>query len=197
MIIWRTAYDIKLWNHIYLAYIFLLPGFCPEIGHILNGQVLHVTPKVGQAAVVFHCNKTHRLIGKPRLECIKGRWNGSLPFCKSTLEIAACGKNLHSLTHQINTEIPNIYVSLCANKLTLNLSKTVIFQPWQKLNYDLHLHIVLAGKPFDYSFNVKYLGLIIDCHIFWHVWHDNIEYTCSKISKNMNIMTKDSCLKKP
>ncbi|XP_073244376.1 P-selectin-like isoform X1 [Porites lutea] len=57
-------------------------GFCPDIGHILNGQVVHVTPKVGQAAVQFHCNKTHRLIGKPRLECINGRWNGVLPFCE-------------------------------------------------------------------------------------------------------------------
>ena len=65
----------------------MLPGFCPEIGHILNGQVVHVTPKVGQAAVRFHCNKTHRLIGKPRLECINGRWNGALPFCESALEI--------------------------------------------------------------------------------------------------------------
>ena len=42
-------------------YIFVLPGFCPEIGHILNGQVVHVTPKAGQAAVRFHCNKTHSL----------------------------------------------------------------------------------------------------------------------------------------
>lgn len=68
-------------------YIFVSPGFCPEIGHILNGQVVHVTPNVGQAAVRFHCNKTHRLIGKPRLECINGRWNGALPFCESALEI--------------------------------------------------------------------------------------------------------------
>ena len=73
----------------YLAYIFVLPGFCPDIGHILNGQVVHVTPKVGQAAVQFHCNKNHRLIGKPRLECINGRWNGVLPFCESTLEIVS------------------------------------------------------------------------------------------------------------
>ena len=68
---------------------FRVTGFCPEFGHILNGQVVHVTPKVGQATVRFHCNKTHRLIGKPRLECINGRWNGALPFCESALEIGA------------------------------------------------------------------------------------------------------------
>ena len=59
----------------------------------------------------------------------------------------ACGKDLDSLIHQINTEIPKIYDWLCANKLTLNLSKTkdIIFQPGQKLNYNLHLPTVLAG----------------------------------------------------
>ena len=38
----------------------------------------------------------------------------------------------------------------------------------------------------DYSFNVKYLGLLIDCH---PSWRDHIEYTSSKISKNVNILT--------
>ena len=57
--------------------------------------------------------------------------------------LTARGKDLDSLIHQINTEIPKIYDWLCANKLTLNLSKTkyIIFQPRQKLNYNLHLSI--------------------------------------------------------
>ena len=45
----------------------------------------------------------------------------------------------------------------------------------------------LAGKPLDYSVDVKYIGLIIDSHLSWH---DHIEYTYSKISKNINIITK-------
>ena len=40
---------------------------------------------------------------------------------------------------------------------------------------------------FQHSSSVKYLGLFIDCHLSWH---DHIEYICSKISKNINIMTK-------
>ena len=63
----------------------------------------------------------------------------------------------------------------------------IIFQPRQKLNYVLHLSIVLAGQPLDHSSSVKYLGLITDCHLSWH---DHIEYICSKIRKNINIMTK-------
>ena len=103
--------------------------------------------------------------------------------------LTVCGKDLDSLIHHINIELPKIYDWLCANKLTLNLTKTkyIIFQPRQKLNSNLHLPLVLAGQPLDHYSSVKYLGLFIDCHLFWH---DHIEYICSKISKNINIMTK-------
>ncbi|XP_078348233.1 sushi, von Willebrand factor type A, EGF and pentraxin domain-containing protein 1-like [Oculina patagonica] len=60
-------------------------GFCPDLRHIPNGQVVHASPNVGQAAVTaveFRCNKYFRLIGSSRLECINGRWNGMVPFCE-------------------------------------------------------------------------------------------------------------------
>ena len=104
--------------------------------------------------------------------------------------LTVCGKDFKTLIHHINIELPKIYDMLCANnELTLNLTKTkcIISQPRQKLNSNPHLPIVLAGQPLDHSFSVKYLGLIIDCHLSWH---DHIEYICSKISKNINIMTK-------
>ena len=66
--------------------------------------------------------------------------------------LTVCGKDLDSLIHHINIELPKIYDWLCANKLTLNCQNTL-----------------------DY------------CHLSWH---DHIEYICSKISKNINIMTK-------
>ena len=97
--------------------------------------------------------------------------------------LTVCSEDLDSQTHHINNELPKIYDWLCANKLTLNLTKTkhIIFQPRQKLNSNLHLPIiVLAGQPLNHSSSVKYLGLTIDCHLSWH---DHIEYTCSKIRK--------------
>ena len=110
-------------------------------------------------------------------------------LCADDTSLTASGKDLDVLIQQINLELPKIHDWLCANKLTLNLSKSkyLIFQPRQKLNYNLLPPLTLAGQYLDYSFNVKYLGLIIDCHLSWH---DHIEYTCSKISKNLNVMTK-------
>ena len=60
-------------------------GFCPEVRNILNGKVFPVTPIVGKAAVEFRCHKNFRLVGRTRLECINGRWNGMLPYCQGKL----------------------------------------------------------------------------------------------------------------
>ena len=93
------------------------------------------------------------------------------------------------LLQRINSELPAIYEWLCANKLTLNLSKTkyLVFQPRQKLNYNLYPPLKLADQDLEHSFTVKYLGLIIDCSLSWH---DHIDYIGIKISKSINIIAK-------
>ena len=69
-----------------LKVLLLHSGFCPELRNILNGKVSHVTPQVGKAAIEFRCaNNSFQLVGKTRLECIDGRWNGKLPYCQSKL----------------------------------------------------------------------------------------------------------------
>ena len=69
-----------------LKIVLLHSGFCPELRNILNGKVSHVTPQVGKAAIEFRCaNNSFQLVGKTRLECIDGRWNGKLPYCQSKL----------------------------------------------------------------------------------------------------------------
>ena len=53
--------------------------------------------------------------------------------------LTTSAKNIDELILKINKELPNIYDWLCANKLTLNLTKTkyLIFQPRQKVDYNL------------------------------------------------------------
>ena len=76
----------KAFPHPYsYLYVSFVSGFCPDLSHIPNGQVVHASPKVGQAALEFRCNRNFRLVGTPRLECINGRWNGMVPFCESKL----------------------------------------------------------------------------------------------------------------
>ena len=57
---------------------------------------------------------------------------------------------------------------LCANKLSLNIDKThfVVFHPYQKkLNYSMKIEI--DGKTLNQHKSVKYLGILIDCHLNW------------------------------
>ena len=59
---------------------------------------------------------------------------------------------------------------MCKYKLSLYLSKTkyIIFQPRQKLNYNLYLPLQLAGQYLDQTSSTKYLGrLVVDCHLSW------------------------------
>ena len=103
--------------------------------------------------------------------------------------LTASGSDLDSLLREINKHLPVIYEWLCSNKLTLNLSKTkyVIFVPRQKESYNLYTPLTVANVYLEKSYCVKYLGVYIDCNL---TWHDHIDYTSGKISKNVNIMIK-------
>ena len=78
---------------------------------------------------------------------------------------------------------------ICANRLTLNLSKTkyLVFPIRQKINSNLYPPLKLADQYLEQSFSVKYLGLIIDCFLSRH---EHIYHISSKISKSVNIIAK-------
>ena len=103
--------------------------------------------------------------------------------------LTASAKNIDELLLKINKELPNIYDWLCANKLTLNLRKTkyLIFQPRQKVDYNLLPPLSIGGQCLEQVSKIKYLGIYIDSHLSWH---DHIDYVCDKVSKSINIMTK-------
>ena len=84
--------------------------------------------------------------------------------------LTASDKNIDKLLLQVNAELINIYDWLCANKLTLNLKKTkyLIFQPRQKINYNLLPPLTLAGQCLEQVTSLKYLGICIDDHLSWH-----------------------------
>ena len=91
--------------------------------------------------------------------------------------LTVCGKDLDSLIHHINIELPKIYDWLCANKLTLNLTKTkyIILQPRQKLNSNLHLPIHLIPKwlPINYSFVCMFISPL--CFVSMYKTQKNFE----------------------
>ena len=103
--------------------------------------------------------------------------------------LTVSGHDLDFLIQKVNMEFQKILDWLSSNKLTLNLSKTkyIIFQPRQKVNYNLYPPVMLADQVIEQTHNFKYLGVIMDSNLSWH---DHIDYISDKISKSINIMTK-------
>ena len=103
-------------------------------------------------------------------------------------------KNLKDLERTVNTELVKVHKWLTVNKLTLNIKKTnyVIFRPHQKkLNYNVTLKIFdNSASQFaviECKEHIKYLGLIMDCHLSWKY---HINHISSKISKSVGIIAK-------
>ena len=69
------------------------------------------------------------------------------------ISLTASGNDLDKLLSEINNHLNDIFYWLCCNNLTLNLSKTkyVIFQPQQKVNYNLFSPLVLADQILQQS----------------------------------------------
>ncbi|KAL9989294.1 hypothetical protein ACROYT_G003828 [Oculina patagonica] len=55
---------------------------CPAVLSIKNGIITHVTLKEG-GEIGIKCRTNYTLVGSPKLRCINGGWNDSLPSCKA------------------------------------------------------------------------------------------------------------------
>ena len=106
-----------------------------------------------------------------------------LSFVDET-SLAASDKKIDDLLLRTNSELLLIYDWLCGDELTLNLKKIkyLIFQPRQKVNYNVLLSLTLAGQYLQQVSSLKYLGIYIDDHLSWH---DHIVFICDK---SINIM---------
>ena len=62
------------------------------------------------------------------------------------------------------------------------------FHPRQKLNYNFHPPISLAGQNIDQVFCVEYFrGLMVDNNLSWY---DDTEHISGKISKIISVLVK-------
>ena len=96
-------------------------------------------------------------------------------------------KNLLALETIMNEELVKVHKWLCTNKLSLNVDKTniVLFRPVQKkLNGSISL--VINNKPIKQVTSIKYLGVLLDCHLNWK---DHVQHIC-KISRSIGILCK-------
>ena len=97
-------------------------------------------------------------------------------------------KSLKQLQKHLNLDLRNLSKWLKANKIHLNASKTelLIFRhPNKPINYDLKIKI--DGKKLIPSKYVKYLGILIDLHLYWEF---QSEILATKLSRAIGMLSK-------
>ena len=101
------------------------------------------------------------------------------------------GKDIKDIFSKMNRELIKINKWFCANKLSLNETKTVytFFHPMQKAgDIPLKLPILkINNHIIKRETFIKFLGVFIDENV---TWETHINYLNEKISKNIGIMYK-------
>ena len=88
----------------------------------------------------------------------------------------------------LNKELKKLHTWLVVNRLSLNIEKTnfVIFHPYNKpVKFNITLKI--QKKAITEKKMVKYLGIMIDSGLTWHVQIDNL---CKKNSRSIGLLYK-------
>ena len=97
-------------------------------------------------------------------------------------------KNMESIESIINDQLLLVHSWLCANKLCLNIDKSnfVIFHPAQK-KMTYHPQIKINNVPLKHENQIRYLGIMMDCHLNWK---PHISYICHKIKRGIGVICK-------
>ena len=98
-------------------------------------------------------------------------------------------KSLQQLQENINSELINIHTWLCANKLSLNIEKSnfILFHSPQTKLQDSYFNLKLCNKQLKREYCIKYLGILIDCHLNWK---KQVESIGQKIRRSIGILCK-------
>ncbi len=97
-------------------------------------------------------------------------------------------EDLLDLESNINRELANVHVWLCANKLSLNIEKSnfVIFHPHQK-KIEIDVSLSINGRYLKNVNYIKYLDVFTDSQLSWKY---QVDYIAKKIKRGTGILSK-------
>ena len=124
-----------------------------------------------------------------------------LPNCSDKLSfkifaddtnVFASASNLKTLEALMNSELEKVKEWCDVNKLSINMSKTnfMIIKSTRKKDMPVRIQIRNSdgtSHPLIRKNHIKYLGVMIDDCVSWRY---HISYICSKISRNIGIISK-------
>lgn len=102
--------------------------------------------------------------------------------------ILYANKSLKSIETVVNAELKKLHEWLIVNKLTLNIKKSnfIIFSHSRKKSSH-QVNLKIDGVHLERKEYVKYLGILLDCHL---TWKPHIDLISDKISKTIGLISK-------
>ena len=98
------------------------------------------------------------------------------------------GKSLKKIQKYINYDLHFLCKWFQTNKISLNASKTeILFLETLKKISEHELKIKIDGKKLTTSMFVKYLGVLIDCHLNWKTHKMDLHH---KLSRAIGMLCK-------
>ena len=124
---------------------------------------------LGPLLFIIYINDLHRSLSKCSV----------FHFADDT-NLLFSGKNTKNMAKEINIELKSLFDWLCANRLSLNVSKTefIIFRP-PRSNLENRVVLKLNGTKLFESPKLKYLGVILDNKLSW-------KHHINELSKKLN-----------
>ena len=139
---------------------------------------------LGPLLFIIYINDLHRSLSKCSV----------FHFADDTNLLFSC-KNSKNLAREINGELQALFDWLCANRLSLNVSKTefIIFRP-PRTNLEQRVVLKLNGTKLFESPKIKYLGIILDNNLSWK---HHIHELSKKLNRAVGMVFKirDNCSK--
>ena len=97
------------------------------------------------------------------------------------------GDSLQSLSSSLNSELLGVERWICANKLSLNLGKSVYLLFAGRKPVLNTPQIILFGEPIERKSETKFLGLIIDDKLNWK---SHANYVLGKVSRMVGVLSR-------
>jgi len=96
--------------------------------------------------------------------------------------------DMEELKKVVNNELDGLFKWLCANRLSLNISKTnyLIFHPYNK-RLKTNITIQINEKTINEEKSVKYLGVLIDATLSWNI---HVTELSKKVARSIGILYK-------
>ena len=139
---------------------------------------------LGPLLFIIYINDLHRSLTKSSV----------FHFADDTNLLFSC-KNPRNISKEINEELKSLFEWLCANRLSLNVSKTefIMFRPPRSC-LEKRIVLRLNGTKLFESPKIKYLGVILDNNL---TWKHHIHELCKKLNRAAGMVFKirDNCSK--